>query len=115
MDGRMLRHLPALVALAIALTCTGAALGDDIAQKQAVDAKISALQGSLASSKDKEDALRAEIDGVTARIRGLEAQVGDVSLRLQTLEQDLALHHSRLAKLNELFHVQSQRFALLKQ
>jgi murein DD-endopeptidase MepM/ murein hydrolase activator NlpD len=36
-----------------------------------------------------------------------------VSLRLSTLQQDLALHNQRLTKLNELFRLQTQRFVLL--
>ena len=52
--------------------------------------------------------------GYTSRIRALESKVGDVSLRLQTLEADLALHQKRLDVLNRLFKLQSERFAFLE-
>jgi murein DD-endopeptidase MepM/ murein hydrolase activator NlpD len=106
---------PVLAVLALALALTAPALGDDIAKKQAVDSKISGLQSTLQTTRNQETALRGEIDGVTARIRGLEAQVGDVSLQLQTLEQDLSLHRSRLSKLTQLYHLQTERLNLLKQ
>ena len=72
-----------------------------------VDSRSRRCRDSLASQQQREAALRNQIDGVTSRIRSLEAQVGDVSLRLSTLEQDLALHRQRLAKLNELFGLQT--------
>ena len=91
------------------------ALGDDIiGKKPAVDHQIDSLSGQLAAHRQSEQALRNEIDGVTARIRTLEANVGDVSLQLSTLEQDLALHRERLAKLNELFSLQSAGSSLLQ-
>jgi murein DD-endopeptidase MepM/ murein hydrolase activator NlpD len=104
-----------LLGIVLALALTATALADDItAKKQAVDSKISDLSGALAAKQQQEAGLRSEIDDITGRIRSLEAQVGDVSLHLQTLEEDLALHNARLAKLNALFHVQSQRLKLLK-
>jgi murein DD-endopeptidase MepM/ murein hydrolase activator NlpD len=114
---RRLRGLPARVALcllAVGLVATPA-LGDDIVdQKAAVDQQIEELSSQLAAHRRSEQALRAEIDGVTSRIRTLEANVGDVSVQLSTLEQDLALHRERLAKLNKLFTLQSTRLLLLR-
>jgi len=91
------------------------ALGDDIlGQKREVDQRIDVLSARLAEQRRSEDALRSEIDGVTARIRTLEASVGDVSLQLSTLEQDLALHRERLAKLTKLYRLQSNRLGGLR-
>jgi murein DD-endopeptidase MepM/ murein hydrolase activator NlpD len=91
------------------------ALGDDIAgKKRAVDAQITTLTGQLAAKRQSEQALRDQIDQVTSRIRTLEASVGDVSLKLSTLEEDLALHRDRLAKLTKLFDVQTARLILLR-
>ena len=42
-------------------------------------------------------------------------KVGDVSLRLSTIEADLALHQRRLNALNALFRVQTQKFVFLKE
>jgi len=112
-----LRRIARRIALGVLVVCALAtpALGDDIQQKkQTVDERIASLGVHLAEQKRAEDALRYQIDGVTRRIRGLEAQVGDVSLQLSTLEQDLALHRERLAKLTQLFKLQSQRLGLLR-
>jgi murein DD-endopeptidase MepM/ murein hydrolase activator NlpD len=101
-----------LLALSVVAT---PALGDDIAQqKQDVDERIAVLSNRLAEQRRSEDALRNEIDAYTERIRGLEASVGDVTLQLSTLERDLALHRERLAKLTQLFKLQSVRLAVLK-
>ncbi|MGH3001518.1 MAG: murein hydrolase activator EnvC family protein [Gaiellaceae bacterium] len=107
----MRRLMLALVALLLA---AAPALGGDVTKKHQVDAKISSLQGTLASHKRQEQALRNEVAGYTARIRGLESRVGDVSLRLDTLEADLALHQKRLDALNRLFALQSQRYSFLR-
>ena len=91
------------------------ALADDIARAEAGRRPaIDALSSKLAEHRRQEAALRSEIDGVTARIRTLEANVGDVSLQLSTLEQDLALHRERLAKLTQLFQLQTSRLISLR-
>jgi murein DD-endopeptidase MepM/ murein hydrolase activator NlpD len=108
----MRRLTLALVALLVA---AAPALGDDVAKKHQVDARISSLRGKLASHKQQERALRHEVAGYTTRIRALESRVGDVSLRLGTLEADLALHQKRLDALNRLFALQSKRYAFLEQ
>ena len=105
----------ALCALAVGAVATPALADDIVGKKQQVDQQIDALDSKLAQNRQTEQALRNDIDAVTARIRTLEASVGDVSLKLSTLEQDLALHQERLKKLNELFTFQSTRLTLLKQ
>src|SRR5436305_700204 len=78
------------------------------------DAQFNDLQGKLAADNKDETALRNQIAGVTSRIRSLESQVGDVSLYLMTLVTDLALHRQRLAKLGQLFRLQTNRLNELK-
>jgi murein DD-endopeptidase MepM/ murein hydrolase activator NlpD len=102
------------LALVLLLAVATPALGDDAGKKHQLDTKISTLQGTLASQKRTEQALRNQVDDYTSRIRALEARVGDVSLHLQTLEADLSLHERRLNALNELFHVQSSRLTFLR-
>ncbi len=112
-----LRGATVRIALGLLVLCALAtpALGDDIlGKKREVDQRIGALSSKLAAQRQSEQALRSEIDGVTARIRGLEANVGDVSLQLSTLEQDLALHRERLAKLTKLYKLQSNRLVGLR-
>jgi murein DD-endopeptidase MepM/ murein hydrolase activator NlpD len=103
------------LALVVLLALATPAFGDDVGKKQQLDAKISSLQGRLATSKRQESALRGQVADYTSRIRTLEGKVGDVSLRLRTLEVDLALHQRRLNALNELFALQTKRFVFLKQ
>jgi murein DD-endopeptidase MepM/ murein hydrolase activator NlpD len=113
-----LRGISVRVLLCLFAVCAVAtpALGDDIIdKKRSVDQQIDALSSKLAQHQQTERALRNDIDAVTARIRTLEANVGDVSLKLSTLEEDLALHQERLGKLNRLFRLQSTRLLLLKQ
>jgi murein DD-endopeptidase MepM/ murein hydrolase activator NlpD len=99
-----------------ALVLAAPAAGDDIVgKKRDVDARIAALQASIARTRASEDALKGEIAKVTGRIRVLQGQVGDVSQQLATLEADLALHRERLAKLTELFELQTKRLVFLRQ
>ncbi len=55
------------------------------------------------------------VSGYTTRIRALESRVGDVSLRLQTLQADVALHQHRLDALNALYGLQTDRYGFLQQ
>jgi murein DD-endopeptidase MepM/ murein hydrolase activator NlpD len=102
-----------LAVLAVLVLATPA-FGDDVTKKHQIDTRLSSLQDKLAAQKHHEQALRNEVAGFTSRIRSLEAKVGDVSLRLKTLEADLALHQGRLDALNELFTVQTKRFTFLE-
>jgi murein DD-endopeptidase MepM/ murein hydrolase activator NlpD len=99
----------AALALVAVLVLAGPALGDDITKKHHVDERIASLNGTLDRQKRRENALRVEVAGYTARLRALETRVGDVSLRLSTLEADLALHQRRLASLDALYALQTER------
>jgi murein DD-endopeptidase MepM/ murein hydrolase activator NlpD len=107
----MRRLALALLALLVVAAPAGADLND---RKQSVDSQIASLQDRVAEAQRKEDALRAEIDAVSGRIRDLERQVGDVSLRLAPLEHELELRELKLNRLNALFEVQSRRLAFLR-
>src|SRR3954470_16607793 len=98
-----------VLALFLLLVLVTPALGDDGVKKHQIDSKIASLQDRLSAQKQHERALRTEVDGYTARIRALEGRVGDVSLHLQTLEEDLSLHQRRLDALNALFGAQTDR------
>jgi murein DD-endopeptidase MepM/ murein hydrolase activator NlpD len=90
------------------------ALGDDAGKKHQIDSKIATLQDKLSAQKRQEQSLRQQVDDYTTRIRALEARVGDVSLHLQTLEDDLSLHQKRLDALNALFRTQTLRLTTLR-
>jgi murein DD-endopeptidase MepM/ murein hydrolase activator NlpD len=109
----MARRLLLLLALvcAFAAPAAFAGYGD---QKAAIDAKLAAVKEKIARSQAKESQLESQIGGLTSQIRSLQARVGDVSAQLSALNADLALHQRRLAKLNELFKLQTIRFNYLK-
>ena len=87
-----MRRIP--LALVVLLLAATPALGDDVTKKHQIDARITSLQGKLSAHKQQEQALRNEVSGYTSQIRTLEAKAGGVSLRLESLEADLALHQS---------------------
>jgi len=104
-----------LLGLVVCLAVATPAFGDDIQDKKAsVDQQIAALDSRLAQHRANERAVQGEIDALTGRIRRLESEVGDVSLQLSALQQDLALHRQRLAKLTQLFRLQSSRLIALQ-
>jgi murein DD-endopeptidase MepM/ murein hydrolase activator NlpD len=108
----MRRLALALVALLVVVT---PAFGDDVTKKHQVDSQIASLQGKLTAQKQREQALRNQVSDYTSRIRSLESRVGDVSLHLQTMEADLALHQHRLNALNALYSLQTKKFVFLEQ
>jgi murein DD-endopeptidase MepM/ murein hydrolase activator NlpD len=110
----MARRLTFMLVLAAALA--GSALaGDNYGQQKAsLDAKLSAVQAKIAAARAKEKHLNTQIGGLTTEIHSLEARVGDVSSHLSALRADLALRQQRLAKLNQLYHVQTVRFRDLR-
>jgi murein DD-endopeptidase MepM/ murein hydrolase activator NlpD len=78
------------------------------------DQRLGVLESRIAAARAQEAQLDDEIDSLTSRIRDLEAQEGDVALRLEALTGDLALHQRRLAKINALFNLQTERLRFLK-
>lgn len=108
-----MRRLALALVVALLLVATPA-LGDNVTKKQAVDSRIASLKRTLDVKRQRERQLRNVVADYTAQIRSLEARVGDVSLRLQTMEADLALHQHRLDALNALYSVQTSKFVFLK-
>ena len=87
-----------VVAFLLLLALATPALGDDIAKKQAVDARLADLQGSLDATRKSEAVIRDRIAALDNRIGGLESQVGTVSLHLAALQRDLMYRRQRLAE-----------------
>lgn len=104
-----------LLALLAALAVATPAFGTSPAAKKVrVDARRARLQERIASARQRETQLSAQIRAGSAQIAGLEQRVGDVSRQLVPLERDLALHRRRLSALNELLRVETQRLHELK-
>jgi murein DD-endopeptidase MepM/ murein hydrolase activator NlpD len=105
---RISRLLPVVVLL-LAIVAAPAS-GDVVGRKQAIDARLQAVQAKIARAAERERALTADIASVNSQIRGLASQVGVVSVQLAPLERDLALHKEKLDRLNELYRLQTDRF-----
>jgi murein DD-endopeptidase MepM/ murein hydrolase activator NlpD len=103
------RVLVPLVALLLAVAATPAS-GDVTSRKAEIDARLSRVQAKIAWAQARERTLAGEIASVNGQIRGLASQVGVVSAQLAPLERDLELHKEKLARLNELFRLQTERF-----
>jgi murein DD-endopeptidase MepM/ murein hydrolase activator NlpD len=109
----MLRRLILLCLLAFVVAAP--ASGTQIRTKTAdIDGRLAEIRARIATARQRENRLTRQIGDVTAEIRTLESRVGDVSAKLETLERDLDLHRERLAKLTELFRLQTQRLDFLK-
>jgi murein DD-endopeptidase MepM/ murein hydrolase activator NlpD len=84
------------------------------AGRAGADERLGVLESRIAAARAQQAQLAAEIDSLTSRIRDLEAQEGDVALRLEALDRDLALHERRLAKINALFKLQTEHLRFLR-
>jgi murein DD-endopeptidase MepM/ murein hydrolase activator NlpD len=99
----------------LALVVVTPAAGDNvIGKKERVDSQIESLNDKIAAALARERRLSAEIAAVSSKIRHLEAEVGDVSSDLALLEQDLALQREKLAKITELWHLQTAKLIFLR-
>jgi murein DD-endopeptidase MepM/ murein hydrolase activator NlpD len=103
------RRLLPVVVLLLAIGVAPAS-GDVSSRKQAIDSRLQAVQAKIARAEQRERELAADIASVNDEIRSLASQVGDVSARLAPLERDLALHKEKLARLNDLYRLQTARF-----
>ena len=110
----MARRVLLLLVLGLGLAAPAFA-GDGLGQQKAnLDAKLAAVQAKIAQEHARESQLDTQIGGLTAQIHSLEARVGDVSSKLTALQADVALHRRRLAKLDELYRLQTIRFRNLR-
>ena len=98
-----------LAALLLAVVAAPAS-GDVASRKAAVDARLQRVQAKIAWAQERERTLATEIASVNGQIRGLSSQIGVVSAQLEPLERDLQLHKEKLARLNELFRLQTSRY-----
>ncbi len=112
--------LPACALLVLATALVAPALvepawgQDDRRKKRVVDARIDVLQGRIDAARDREGILTAQIEAVTAKIRGLEDDVQSAEQRLDSLESILALHQRKLDRLNELYALQTRKLVFLQ-
>jgi len=106
--GRLL--LTVVAALILSAPAWADEMGD---RKRALDNRIAALQGRIASADRKEAVLTDQIEAVTAKIRGLQDDVDQAQARVSTLEGELVVYKNRLARLSQLLDLQTQKLNLL--
>jgi murein DD-endopeptidase MepM/ murein hydrolase activator NlpD len=104
-----IRRLLPLLAVLVGVSAAPAS-GDVTGRKQAIDARLQAVQAKLAWADRRERTLAEEISSVNGRVRDLASQVGVVSSRLGPLERDLELHREKVDRLTELFRLQTSRY-----
>jgi murein DD-endopeptidase MepM/ murein hydrolase activator NlpD len=109
----MPRRLAFCLVLLLCLT-TPASGQDAYEEKQDVDSRLAEVRGTLAEIESREQAITAQLGAVSGEILALERQVGDVSTRLSALEHDLALHRRKLARVTELYLLQTRRLTFLR-
>jgi murein DD-endopeptidase MepM/ murein hydrolase activator NlpD len=103
------------LAFMLVLAAPAAAGNGDLGKKKAsIDAQLADVQAQLAASRAKAAHLSDQVASLTRSIHTLERRVGDVSSKLAALNQDIALHKARLAKLDALYRLQTQRYRTLK-
>jgi murein DD-endopeptidase MepM/ murein hydrolase activator NlpD len=101
--------------LVLLLFLSAPAAGQDASdEKQDVDSRLAEVRGQLSEIESREQALTAQLGAVSGEIVALERQVGDVSARLSALEHDLALHRRKLARITELYLLQTRRLTYLR-
>jgi murein DD-endopeptidase MepM/ murein hydrolase activator NlpD len=104
-----------LFVLALSLVAAAPATAESVlGRKERIDSKIETLNEKIASARQQERALAADIAAVSAKILKLETEVGDVSRDLATLEQDLALQKEKLRKITELWRLQTDKLGFLR-
>ena len=109
----MAHRLLCVLLLALAAASLAAAVSAQ-SRKERVDARIETLNDKIAQARAREQQLSVEIARVSSKIRALEREVGDVSSDLQSLEQDLALQREKLAKITELWRLQTRKLKFLR-
>ena len=103
-----------LLILLIALLAAAPAAGDNVTRKESVDSQIAGLYDKIAAARAKELRLSAQIADVSTKIRTLESRVGDVESDLALLEQDLELQREKLARITELWRLQTEKLGFLR-
>ena len=98
----------------LALVSSAPASGDVVQRKATVDQHITRLHEKIASARAQEGVLTTKISALNGRIRTLEGQVGTATDRLAALEQNLSLHRQKLARLTELFELETRRLEFLR-
>jgi murein DD-endopeptidase MepM/ murein hydrolase activator NlpD len=76
--------------------------------------RLQSLQQKIATAQAEEARLSSEIGSIESEIRTLEREVNGVSVRLDTLEDDLRLQQEKLNRVLRLFRFQSQQLDFLR-
>jgi murein DD-endopeptidase MepM/ murein hydrolase activator NlpD len=109
------RRLLALLGLVISLVVVApASAGDPADEKAAVDARISALQASIAESKAQEGVLTSQLSAVVEELESAQAAVEDAEATVGTLEAQLSFARDRLELLTARLAAQTRKLERLR-
>ena len=103
-----------LVCLLLFPLAAAPASGDTWHRKREIDERISVLNSKIATARAKEGVLTQQISVTTTKIRALDDDVQRAQGKLNRLASELAVHEDRLARLNELFLLQTKKLNLLR-
>jgi murein DD-endopeptidase MepM/ murein hydrolase activator NlpD len=94
---------------AVVALCVPVALGQSLSDRQhALDTRISGLKDQIEQAKKREGVLTDDISAASTRIDLLAGNIDALTAKLVVLEHDLALHRSRLARLEARFRDQTK-------
>ena len=111
----MRRRLPAAFALAIALVLAASASAQTPeSEKEAVDARIAALQAEIAEAKAEEGVLTSQLSAVVAELEDAQSAVDSAETSLSSLEAELTSAQARLDELTALLERQTRRLERLR-
>jgi murein DD-endopeptidase MepM/ murein hydrolase activator NlpD len=105
-----------LTVLFSALLLTGTAAADNMDdRKRAIDAQLSKVRSKISAANEKEAVLTDQIAVVTSRIRALQDDVDTARARVATLEEELTGYKNRLARLQLVYELQTEKLELLRE
>src|SRR5262245_22007551 len=104
----------ALVVLLAALVAAPAGADTIVDKKRSIDDQIAAMNTRVSALRAQEAGVREEIDTTSARIESLARRVGNVAVSIAPLERDPRLRREKLARLNTLYKLQTERLELLR-
>jgi len=111
----IMRRLPVVLGLALALVFAASAAGQDPgAEKAQVDERIAELEAEISAAKEQEGVLTSQLGAVVTELRAAQSAVEQAEGSLDLLESELATEQDRLERLTALLTEQTRRLRRLE-
>ena len=111
----IMRRLPVVLGLALALVFAASAAGQDPgAEKAQIDERIAELEAEISAAKEQEGVLTSQLGAVVTELRAAQSAVEQAEGSLDLLESELATEQDRLERLTALFTEQTRRLRRLE-